>query len=541
MPIVMPVASAPTDYATARPVELMVTASGVQVVQDENPGGKGPSLESLSAAVCGYRSAPNAADHEAFIRDAVRLMLEQAVFRGTDRRRPVLNWKSPEELQAAFDFTLDRSPTTHGHLLHLIEDTIQHSVKTGHPYFINQLFSSVDPYGLIGQWLTDALNPSVYTFEVAPVMTIMEETVLTEMRKFLGYPDGKGDGIFCPGGSIANGYAINCARFFAFPEVKTKGMHGLPRLVVYTSVDAHYSIKKLCAFEGIGSDNLYLINTDAKGKMDVGHLRQQIQRTLEEKAIPIMVSATAGTTVLGAFDPIAEIADVCHEYGIWLHVDAAWGGGALMSKKHKHLLTGIDRADSVTWNPHKMLTAPQQCSTFLTKHKNVLTESNSSCAQYLFQKDKFYDTTYDTGDKHIQCGRRADVFKFWFMWKAKGTDGLEAHVDENFDNAKYFTEMIRNRPGFKLVLEEPEYTNITFWYIPPSLRGRQNEPDFKNKLHKVAPKIKERMMKEGTMMITYQPVNDLPNFFRLVLQNSSLDQADMDYFVNEIERLGSDL
>lgn len=77
------------------------------------------------------------------------------------------------------------------------------------------------------------------------------------------------------------------------------------------------------------------------------------------------------------------------------------------------------RADSVTWNPHKMLTAPQQCSTFLTRHERVLTDSNSSCAQYLFQKDKFYDTTYDTGDKHIQCGRRADVFKFWFMWKAK--------------------------------------------------------------------------------------------------------------------------
>lgn len=83
---------------------------------------------------------------------------------------------------------------------------------------------SVDPYGLIGQWLTDALNPSVYTYEVAPVMTIMEETVLTEMRKFLGYPDGKGDGIFCPGGSIANGYAINCARFHAFSEVKVSTM-----------------------------------------------------------------------------------------------------------------------------------------------------------------------------------------------------------------------------------------------------------------------------------------------------------------------------
>jgi len=138
MPIVMPAAaSVPTEYATPRPVELMVTASAL----DETPCGKGPMMESLSAAVCGYKSAPNAADHEAFVRDAVRLMLEQAVFRGTDRRGPVLNWKSPEELQAAFDFGLDRSPTTHGHLLNLIEDTIEHSVKTGHPYFINQLFS----------------------------------------------------------------------------------------------------------------------------------------------------------------------------------------------------------------------------------------------------------------------------------------------------------------------------------------------------------------------------------------------------------------
>ncbi|XP_050533627.1 cysteine sulfinic acid decarboxylase [Daktulosphaira vitifoliae] len=493
-------------------------------------------------AECDYKSAPDRAKHEAFVQDAVRVMLEQAVFRGTDRRRPVLEWKSPDELRKVYDFRLQRVGTTHDHLLRLIEGAIEHSVKTGHPYFINQLFSSVDPYGLVGQWLTDALNPSVYTFEVAPVMTIMEETVLLEMRKFLGYPDGKGDGIFCPGGSIANGYAINCARFHAFPEVKSKGMHGLPRLVVYTSTDAHYSIKKLCAFEGIGSENVYGIKTDAKGKMDVSHLKQQIQKTLQENAVPLMVSATAGTTVLGAFDPIAEIADVCHEYGIWLHVDAAWGGGALVSKRHRQLLSGIHRADSVTWNPHKMLTAPQQCSTFLTKHERVLTDSNSSCAQYLFQKDKFYDTSYDTGDKHIQCGRRADVFKFWFMWKAKGTDGLEAHVNKNFENAKYFTDKIRNRPGFQLVLDEPEYTNVTFWYVPPSLRqSHDNDANFNSKLHQVAPKIKERMMKEGSMMITYQPINDLPNFFRLVLQNSSLTQEDMNFFISEIERLGSDL
>lgn len=96
----------------------------------------------------------------------------------------------------------------------------RYSVNTGHPYFVNQLFSSVDPYGLIGQWLTDALNPSVYTFEVAPVFTLMEEEVLREMRAIVGWPEGEGDGIFSPGGSISNGYAISCARHYFYPETK---------------------------------------------------------------------------------------------------------------------------------------------------------------------------------------------------------------------------------------------------------------------------------------------------------------------------------
>lgn len=93
-------------------------------------------------------------------------------------------------------------------------------MKTGHPYFVNQLYSSVDVYGLVGQWLTDALNPSVYTYEVSPVFVLMEEEVLGEMRRIVGFQDGKGDGIFCPGGSMANGYAISCARYKFVPEIK---------------------------------------------------------------------------------------------------------------------------------------------------------------------------------------------------------------------------------------------------------------------------------------------------------------------------------
>lgn len=203
-----------------------------------------------------------------------------------------------------------------------------------------------------------------------------------------------------------------------------------------------------------------------------------------------------------------------------------------------------NRADSVTWNPHKLLAAPQQCSTFLTIHEGILSKCHSSNATYLFQKDKFYDTRFDTGDKHIQCGRRADVLKFWFMWRAKGSAGLEQHIDRVFENAEYFAQLLRLRTAsdFELVLERPECTNVCFWYVPPSLQAMDRTKDeFRERIALVAPQIKERMMREGTIMVTYQPLHNKPNFFRLVLQNSSLTQLDMQHIVDEIVRLGRDL
>ncbi|XP_050300566.1 cysteine sulfinic acid decarboxylase isoform X2 [Anthonomus grandis grandis] len=494
----------------------------------------------------GFESVTTRRDHEAFLRECLEILLKEAVFEGTSRKNKVVEFRQPEELLKIFDFQLTNDPTTQSAMVKNLRDVVKYSVKTGHPYFVNQLFSSTDAYGLIGQILTDALNPSAYTYEVAPVIILMEETVLREMRKIVGWANGDGDGIFCPGGSLANGYAISCARHYYFPEAKTKGLHSLPKLVLFTSQDAHYSIKKLSAFMGLGTENICLVKTDDRGKMDTDHLEKLIEETIASNAKPFMVSATAGTTVLGAFDPIDKLADICKKYNIWLHVDAAWGGGSLMSKKHRVLLKGVERADSVIWNPHKLLTAPQQCSTFLVRHKNVLADAHSQNAVYLFQKDKFYDTSYDTGDKHIQCGRKADVVKFWFMWKAKGTSGLEKHIDKIYENSKFFLETIRNRPGFELFLPEPECTNICFWYVPESLRpgnfkeNMQNK-EFTEKLHHVAPKMKEKMMKEGTMMVTYQTQSDKPNFFRIVFQNSSLDKNDMLHLVEEFERLGKDL
>uniref|UniRef100_A0A0K8W9X2 Cysteine sulfinic acid decarboxylase n=1 Tax=Bactrocera latifrons TaxID=174628 RepID=A0A0K8W9X2_BACLA len=158
---------------------------------------------------------------EGFIRNCMDEIIKSAVLAGTNRGSKVVEWRAPSELQQLFDFNLKAEPETHAKLIELLKATIKYSVKTGHPYFINQLYSGVDVYALIGQWLTDALNPSVYTYEVAPIFTLMEETVLAEMRRIVGFPnDGYGDGIFCPGGSIANGYGISCARYKYAPETK---------------------------------------------------------------------------------------------------------------------------------------------------------------------------------------------------------------------------------------------------------------------------------------------------------------------------------
>ncbi|KAM6154014.1 cysteine sulfinic acid decarboxylase isoform 5-T6 [Erethizon dorsatum] len=270
-------------------------------------------------------------------------------------------------------------------------------------------------------------------------------------------------------------------------------------------------------------------------------LERQINLAEAEGAVPFLVSATSGTTVLGAFDPLNAIAAVCQRRGLWLHVDAAWGGSVLLSQKHRHLLDGIQRADSVAWNPHKLLGAGLQCSVLLLQDtSNLLKRCHGSQASYLFQQDKFYDVALDVGDKVVQCGRHVDCLKLWLLWKAQGGQGLEQRIDRAFALAQYLVEEIKKREGFELVME-PEFVNVCFWFVPPSLRGKQESPDYSQRLSQVAPVLKERMMKEGSMMIGYQPHGIWGNFFRMIVANPMQTRADIDFLLNELERLGQDL
>jgi len=254
------------------------------------------------------------------------------------------------------------------------------------------------------------------------------------------------------------------------------------------------------------------------------------------------VNCTSGTTVVGAYDPIEEVNKICKKYNMWLHIDAAWGGGALLSKKHKHLLKGIEEADSVTWNPHKMMGVINQCSAFLCKKKDILAKCNKMNASYLFQQDKLYDVSYDSGDKTLQCGRHVDVLKCWLMWRSKGDIGFENHINHLFSLADLLYKEVKARDNFEAVFDNPQCTNVCFWYIPKSLQHLdRTSTEFKEKIHKIAPKIKAEMMLKGSMMMSYQPLDTKPNFFRMVFNNYGTRNEDVLFLLDEIERLGKDL
>ncbi|KAM4610103.1 cysteine sulfinic acid decarboxylase-like [Polymixia lowei] len=506
------------------PVNTQLPAGG----QDSGPA----SLYDLNETLVDH------SEGQLFLTEAFNIIMEEVLCKGTDVKEKVCEWKEPEELSALLDLELREKGESKDKLLQRVRNVAKYSVKTGHPRFLNQQFAGVDYHSLAGRFLTEALNTNLFTYEVAPVFVLMESEVLRGLRLLVGWTEG--DGIFCPGGSTSNMYAMNMARYRAFPQVKCQGLWGLPRLAVFTSPESHYSVKKGAAYLGIGMDNVVLVKVDNRGCMIPEDLDEKIQ-IAKSQAMPFLVSCTCGTTVQGAFDPLDRIADVCEKHKLWMHVDAAWGGSVLFSKQHKHLMKGVDRANSVAWNPHKMLMAGLQCSVLLLKDTtNLMKQCHSGGATYLFQQDKFYDVNLDIGDKSVQCSRKVDCLKLWLMWKAVGSDGLARRVDKAFVHIRYVTEQLKKREGFQL-LREAKFVNLCFWFIPPSLRGKEGNADYQDRLAKVAPVIKERMVKQGTMMVGYQPLGDRVNFFRLVVLSPLVSQKDLDFFLDEIERLGKDL
>lgn len=437
----------------------------------------------------------------------------------------VLTHASPAEIGDAFarhvglGLAVDEPAHATPQLVRAIEDVATYSVRTDHPMFFNQNFAAADPLAVIGDWLGAALNTTAATYEVAPVFTLMENAVIWAMAGHLGHVmegfDTPAPGVFCPGGSTANLYALHMARMRA----------GAPNesLRVYTSDQAHYSIEKAVALAGLGPDSLVVVETDAGGRMGLDALRVAMHRDRAEGFQPAFVNATAGTTVLGAFDDVDAIASMLEELAPsgagrrpWLHIDGCFGGSALFSTE-LDLLAGASRADSMVWNLHKMVGATQQCSVLLADPEDLSVFSTR--ADYLFHADKMH-ADLDLGDRTFQCARRVDSLKAWLLWKARGTSYFAKRVDDAVARAAEFAQLVADDERFELAAP-CSWVNVCFWWVPPSMRSSSFDhdglsPQARAELAGVAPAIKAAMQREGEALVGYQPVKGRVNAFRML-------------------------
>ncbi len=359
-------------------------------------------------------------------------------------KHPVASRIDPDKLYDSVDLSLNPSAIVDDEFKKVLKDVLVSTPKTATNLFFNQLFGGRQSKAVLGDLLAVMLNNSMYTYKVAGPQVGIEQEIIRQSCNLIGYGD-QSNGTFPTGGSMSNYMALVMARDAKDPNCRTEGMS--KPMVVYTSKESHYSNGKNASFAGIGKNNIRYISADSKGRMIPEKLEKQIIEDLEEGLLPTYVNVTAGTTVLGAFDPINNIADITEKYGVWLHVDGAYCGSVIFSDHYKHLVTGIERSNSFSYNAHKMIGTPLTCSIILVNDKKHLYDSFSNQADYLYQTD---GDDFNLGKTSFQCGRRNDALKFWTLWKSLGTNGLKQIVDHQFELADVAREYVRNNSNYTL-------------------------------------------------------------------------------------------
>jgi glutamate/tyrosine decarboxylase-like PLP-dependent enzyme len=436
----------------------------------------------------------------------------------------VREWRTVEQVTEALDVAVRDEGMDPASILESIDVYLKECVKTQHPNFLQPLWGGLSETGFAGEVATILANTSIYTWELAPAATIVEQELVRAMCAQAGWSDG--EGTFTSGGSNANMLAMMLARDRMFPDAMQTGVDGTA-LALFVSAESHYSLLMSGHVLGIGSEGVVKVATDHHGRMDPEALRAAIEAT---DRVPFCVVATAGTTVRGAFDPIEPIADLCDEYGLWLHIDAALGAPCLFSPELDHLIAGLVRADSLTWDPHKLMGVPLTCSTLLTPHKGALAATCSyvKSAHYLFHEP---GEDYDLGRTSLQCGRRVDALKLWIEWKSVGTDGWRERVERYVALAAQLEWMIESDENLELCSARA-FTNVCFRWLEPGLEG-----DALNEFNEA---IRGEMIKRGNVMVSLALV-DGKAILRPVICNPSVDENSLVALLDEVRIVALDI
>lgn len=419
--------------------------------------------------------------------DSTLTQIEEKLSRNLNqflREHIVAEEKPLKEIEKDFSSaSIPEQPTfVSDHTEHLLDTLVAHSVHTSAPSFIGHMTSAL-PYFLMPlSKIMIALNQNLVKIETSKAFTPLERQVLGMLHRLIYsenddfyakwmHSANHSLGAFCSGGTIANITALwvarnNCLRAEGeFQGVEKEGLYkamkhfGYEGLTILVSDRGHYSLKKSADILGLGQDSLISIKTDENNRLNCADLKNKIAELKSKSIKPFAVIGVAGTTETGHIDPLEEIATICEEEAIHFHVDAAWGGATLMSNNYRHLLNGIERADSVTIDAHKQLYIPMGAGMVLFKDPSAMT-SIEHHAKYILRKG-----SKDLGSHTLEGSRSGMAMLVYSSMQIISRPGYEMLIDQSIEKAKRFAKMIQQQSDFELI-SEPELCLLTYRYIP---------------------------------------------------------------------------
>jgi aromatic-L-amino-acid decarboxylase len=394
-----------------------------------------------------------------------------ADYRESIASRAIIPVVQPGDVTAGLTACIPDEPDSLSQVLRDVDAVIMPGVvHWGHPAFLGYFGSTSNGPALLGEIAAAALNVSAMTWRTSPAATELETVVLGWIRELVGLPDTF-TGVVYDTASVAVLHALAAARELASPSVRAHGIAGRDDVRVqrvYASDQAHSSLEKAMIVLGLGEENVVRLPSDGAFRLDVKALRAAVRDDRRRGRRPLAVVATVGTTSSASVDPVGEIADLCAAEQLWLHVDAAYGGAIGVLTEARHLMAGVERADSVVVNPHKWLFVPLDFSTLYVRRPEVLRAVFALTPEYL-RGDAAAGgagAAIDYMDYGIQLGRRFRALKAWMVLRAFGRSGIAARVREHCRLADLLASRVRVEAGMELAA--PQSMSVVCFRCAPA-------------------------------------------------------------------------
>lgn len=397
---------------------------------------------------------------------------------------PVSRRLSLNQVREAVTFPVPEEPLTEEALLeHIRKVMFDYSMYPGHPAFFAYISGAGTVPGAIGDFLAAALNQNVGAWRLSPAATEIELNLTRWLARQFGFPD-TGGGLFVSGGAVANLVGLKLARDIggAASDIRTTGLAQKPQMLIYASKQVHGVMYRAVDMLGLGKGAIVTIPTDERDRMRVDLLAPAIEADIARGAHPVAIVGSAGTIETGAIDPLADIAQVAQKYSLWFHVDAAYGGGAILSDELRPLFAGIELADSIAFDPHKWLYTPHSGGCVLVKNLDHLGGSFAVQANYLYQDLERTGRGLDLGFIGPQFSRSFQAFKIWLSLLAHGRKPYSDRITHDARLAEYLGKRVEERPEFELAT--PVSLSICcFRYVPPGLAAGEAREAYLNLLN----------------------------------------------------------